>query len=53
MNGNEFATRPEVEVICPKCGSTDVSRCHFSGNSAAPECDYNYCEMCEHQWDFS
>jgi hypothetical protein len=35
---------------CAACGSDQVSRGHHAGNALAPECDYNVCDQCGHQW---
>lgn len=51
MYPNPFPTSSDVECICPKCGSTDVRERHYYGSYYAPECNYKYCELCEHQWD--
>lgn len=40
-------------IKCPKCGSFDTTRCHHQGNFALPECFYQSCDECNHQWDHS
>lgn len=35
---------------CPNCGSDDTDRFHRDGDMLAPECDYNSCNECEHEW---
>jgi len=39
-------------VICPKCGSDDVSPLHHEGNFAIPETNYNHCNECGYSWGF-
>jgi hypothetical protein len=48
----------QAEVIehepCPKCGSFDTDiGLHHQGDAASPECYYNACNGCEHQWGHS
>ncbi len=39
------------DEVCPKCGSYDtVIGLHHEATAAIPECHYNYCEACDHQW---
>jgi hypothetical protein len=38
---------------CPKCGSLNCDRYHHYGNFALPECFYQKCDDCEHQWGHS
>lgn len=38
---------------CPKCKSLETSRCHHYGNFALPECFFQRCDDCGHQWDHS
>jgi len=40
----------DVVEPCPKCKSFEVSRHHFEGSFALPECDYEQCDDCFHQW---
>ena len=40
--------------VCPKCGSRDTSiGLRHEASALAPECWYNECTACEHQWGHS
>jgi DNA-directed RNA polymerase subunit M/transcription elongation factor TFIIS len=39
-------------IICPECGSDDVSPLHHEGNFAIPETYYKHCNECGHSWGF-
>lgn len=36
---------------CPKCGSAELSRGHQPGSFALPECDFDRCNECGHQFN--
>lgn len=39
---------------CPECGSIDVIRKYHDGlTGGVPECNFNECEDCGHQWGHS
>lgn len=37
--------------ICPKCGSSEVQKYHHLSTFALPECYYQSCYDCDHQWN--
>jgi DNA-directed RNA polymerase subunit M/transcription elongation factor TFIIS len=39
-------------IICPECGSDDVSPLHYQGDYAVPETDYKHCNECGHSWGY-
>ena len=43
-----------TEAKCPKCGSFDTDiGLHHEASALAPECWYNACNECDHQWGHS
>jgi len=36
--------------LCPLCESQEVSQRHHETSWLAPECDYQECNECAHQW---
>ena len=45
MTDNTITTR------CPACGSDDIDKLHHQPTFALPECEFLYCNECEHEWD--
>ena len=35
---------------CPKCGSYETYRRHADGTFYLPECFFQQCDECDHQW---
>ena len=35
---------------CPTCGSDDIDELHHAATFALPECDFLYCNECQHEW---
>jgi DNA-directed RNA polymerase subunit M/transcription elongation factor TFIIS len=52
----EFYSEDELQedeiIICPECGSDDVSPLHYQGDYAVPETDYKHCNECGHSWGY-
>ena len=38
------------DCLCPECGSADSVNVHHAGDFAVPECYYQRCMTCDHQW---
>ena len=47
----DFYSEDEL-IICPECGSDDVSPLHYQGDYAVPETNYNHCNECGHSWGY-
>jgi hypothetical protein len=50
-------SKPAIEevdeiIVCPKCGSEDISHIHHDGDYAIPETDYHHCNDCNLSWGF-
>ena len=47
---DEHPERHRKPELCPKCQSDDTDWMHLQPTFYLPECDYLYCNECEHQW---
>jgi len=39
-------------IVCPECGSDNISALHHKWNYAIPETNYNHCNDCGHSWGY-
>jgi len=47
----EFRSLIKKGKMCPICYKFNIIKKHYDGNFISPECDYDECLDCSHQWN--